>query len=102
MASRLKLHEEFCEILGNRNVYFNPPETLKMSYPCIRYSCADPDQIYANDKTYRKMNEYEGVIIDYDPDSIIPDKTLEHFSMCKASKPYRADNLNHFPFTLYY
>lgn len=102
MASRLKLHEEFCEILGNRNGYFNPPESIKMSYPCIRYSLSDPDQKYANDKNYRKTNKYEGVIIDHDPDSVIPDKILEHFSMCKMSKPYRADGLNHFPFTLYY
>ena len=102
MVSRLKLHEEFCKILGTRYVYFDPPESIKMSYPCIRYLPSDPAQTYANDKNYRKTNKYDGVIIDQDSESVIPDKILEHFSMCKMSKPYRADGLNHFPFTLYY
>ena len=32
MDRRLKLHEELCDILGSRNVYFQPPETVKMKY----------------------------------------------------------------------
>ena len=32
MASRLKLQTMLEEILGSRNVYFNPPESVKMKY----------------------------------------------------------------------
>lgn len=102
MASRLKLHEELCNILGTRNVYFQPPASVIMKYDAIRYSFGDHDVKRANDKAYLKTNKYEGVVITYDPDSAIPDTMLNHFQMCDFGKPYTADNLNHFPFTLYY
>lgn len=102
MASRLNLHEVLCEVLGTEEVYFNPPESKKMSYPCIRYELSDPDLKYANDRNYSKTSKYEGVVIDWDPESTIPDSVLSRFPMCRLGKPYRADNLNHFPFTLYF
>lgn len=102
MASRLYLHEKLCDLLESRNVYFQPPSKVSMEYPAIRYSLSDPNQRYANDSNYHKTNKYEGVIIDYDPDSDIANKLLAHFPMCRLGKPYPADNLNHFPFTLYY
>lgn len=102
MASRLKLHDELCELLGSRNVYFQPPASVMMKYDAIRYSLSDPNIKRANDKIYQKVNKYEGVVITYDPDSTIPDSILYHFQMCSFEKPYVVDNLNHFPFTLYY
>ena len=100
--SRLELHEELCEILGSRNVYFQPPKSIKMQYPCIVYSKASVDKHNANNKAYIKTNEYDGMVIDYDPDSVIADNVLDHFEMCSLSNSYTADNLNHRPFKLYY
>ena len=37
MKTRYELHEFLCEILGSRNVYFQPPESVKMKYPAIVY-----------------------------------------------------------------
>lgn len=102
MASRLELHEKLCELLESRNAYFQPPQSVSMKYPAIRYAFSDPHQTYADDSNYRKTNKYEGVIIDHDPESGIPDKLLALFPMCRLGRPYPADNLNHFPFTLYY
>jgi hypothetical protein len=102
MASRLELHDELCEILGSEKVYFQPPASVKMSYPCIRYSRSRSDQKRANNHIYLNTPGYEGIVIDNNPDSVIPDKILEHFPMCSLGNPYVADNLNHFPFTLYY
>lgn len=102
MASRLELHEELCVLLRSRNVYFQPPASVIMKYDAIRYSLSDPDLKRANDKIYLKVNKYEGVVITKDPDSTIPDSILHHFQMCSLGRPYVADNLNHFPFTLYY
>lgn len=107
MASRLELHNEFIDVLGTANesesrVYFNTPESVKMSYPCIRYAKSGVDKHNANDKPYKTTNQYEGVVIDYDPDSEIADKILHRFSMCSLGRCYVADNLYHFPFTLYY
>lgn len=102
MANRLDLQAEFETLLGSRNVYFQPPSTLKMKYPCIRYSLSAPDIKRANDKMYLNTNCYEGVIIDSNPDSTIPRSMIEHFKMCSISSGYTADNLNHYPFTIYY
>lgn len=102
MASRLKLHEELCEILGTKNVYFQPPASVKMIYPCIRYSLSSVDSIYANDKNYKNTKRYEIIVIDRDPDSDIYEKILNHFEMCGFDRPYVSDNLNHWVLTLYY
>lgn len=102
MANRLKLHEELCTILGSRNVYFNPPESVRMKYDAIRYSLGGKDIKRANNRMYLSTNQYDGVVITTDPDTTIPDAILSHFEMCNLGRPYTADNLNHYPFTLYY
>lgn len=102
MASRLELHEELCTILGTENAYFNPPESLKMKYPCIRYRLADINIKYSNNKKYKNMKQYEVIVIDQDPDSNIYEKILEHFTMSNFDRMYTAENLNHFVLTIYY
>lgn len=102
MAERLTLHEELCELLGSRNVYFQPPESVKMKYDAIRYALGGKNIARANNKVYRKVNQYEGVVITRNPETTIPDEMLSHFEMCSFGRPYTADNLNHYPFTLYY
>ena len=102
MASRLELHEELCDILGSRNVYFQPPASIKLNYPCIVYSISSINKQNANDKMYKSMNEYKVVVIDSDPDSEIPNKIISHFPMCRFDRAYTSDNLNHSALSLYY
>lgn len=102
MASRLDLQTELETILGSRNVYFQPPASLRMQYDAIRYELGGKDIARANNRLYKFVNQYEGVVITRDPDTTIPDKLLSHFEMCSFGRPYTADNLNHYPFTLYY
>jgi hypothetical protein len=102
VGSRLKLHEELCTLLGSRNVYYQPPTQIKMEYPCIRYSLSGIDQKHANNGNYKNTTRYEITLIDYDPDTAFLQKILEHFPMCSFDRPYAANNLNHFVFTLYY
>ena len=102
MAERLTLHEELCELLGSRNVYYQSPESVKMQYDAIRYELAGKDLKRASNKIYRMTNQYDGVVITRNPDTPLPDKILSHFEMCSFGRPYIADNLNHYPFTLYY
>ena len=102
MANRLDLHEEFCKLLKSRNVYFQPPANIRMSYPAIRYKLSDISKTAANDKAYRLVNGYEVIYIDRNPDSDIPAKILEHFPMCSFVRWYAADDLNHWVFTIFY
>ena len=103
MERRLELHEELCELLGSRNVYFQPPESLKMQYPCIRYSISDMPKLNANDKVYLKTcTTYAVTVIDADPDSDISTRILSHFSMVRFDRTYTSNNLNHHILTLNY
>ena len=100
MASRLKLHEKFCEILGNRNVYFQPPSSVKMQYPAIVYSRKDIETAFANNGVYKQAPSYEAILIDRNPDSEFVEKLLL-LSHCRYERHYEADNLNHDVFTIY-
>lgn len=102
MASRLDLHEEFCNVLGTRNVYYNSPESVKMNYPCIRYNLAGLDTKFANNEIYNSIKKYEVTVIDKDPDSPIYDDIIRHFPMCRLDRVYVAANLYHYVITLYY
>ncbi len=99
--SREDLHEILCEKLGSRNVYFQPPESIKLKYPCILYELGDIWNYYANDSVYSKKKLYTLTIIDKDPDSELPE-VLNELPYCEMDRFYTADNLNHWVFTLYY
>lgn len=73
-----------------------------MAYDAIRYELAGKNLKRANNKIYLTTNQYDGVVITLDPDTRIPDAILSHFEMCSFGRPYIADNLYHYPFTLYY
>ena len=102
MASRLELHEEFCNILDSRNAYFQPPASVKLEYDCIKYSLSGINVRHANNGNYMSTNQYEVIVITRKPDSKIPGEILNRFKMCRFDRAYVADNLNHFVFTLYY
>ena len=101
-ARRFILHEEFCDLLESRAVYYQPPESLKMNYPCIRYSGSGFDTLYADNRAYKSIERYEGVFITRDPNSDIPELMMNQFEMCNFGSRYTANNLYHHPFTLYY
>lgn len=104
MASRLELHEELCELQGTRNVYFQPPENVKLKYPCTIYGVTGSSDIYGSDKLYRGITRYQLIVVDPDPDVSIAlkDKYLHHFQMCSFDRAYTSDNLYHNVLSIYY
>lgn len=101
MASRLKLQEKLEELLGSKNVYYQPPASVAMSYPAICYSKIKPDIKRANDKIYLKINCYEIIVISKRPDEPVIGE-IENLQNCRWDRHYTADNLNHDVLTLYY
>lgn len=101
MSTRLDLHELLCDCLGSRNVYFQPPESIKMQYPAIVYSRDDIENDHANNGTYIQSTAYNIIVIDPDPDSEVVQK-VSKLPMCTFDRHYVADNLNHDSFTIYY
>lgn len=64
MGTRLELQSKLEELLGCKNVYYQPPENLKMEYPAIRYSRSNINTRYADDVKYSSINCYEIIVID--------------------------------------
>lgn len=102
MASRLTLHAKFEELLGNNNCYYQPPESIKMKFPCIRYSLTRINTLPANDSKYNKRNQYNVIFIHKDPESEITEKILDTFDTIRMDRRYTADNIYHDVYTLYY
>jgi hypothetical protein len=99
---RVQLQTLLEEILGSRNVYFQPPETVKMNYPCIVYSRGYIERtLYADDIPYQHKVRYDVLVIDKNPDSEILDK-IASLPMCIFQRSYTKDNLNHDLYNLYY
>ena len=101
MPSRLELQTTLEGILGSRNVYFQPPSSVRMQDPAIVYSRKDIEKRAADDGSYRKLPSYEVVLVDKNPDSQFVEKILD-LPYCSFDRHYESDNFNHDVFTLYF
>lgn len=101
MAQRLDLQELFVDLLGSDNVYFQPPPTVKMRYPCIIYKRDDINTDFANNEPYKHKKRYKITVIDANPDSNIHEKVAE-LPLCSYDRFYTADNLNHDVYNLFF
>lgn len=101
MASRLELQTKLEELLGNKNVYYQPPENLKIEYPAIVYSKSKIESRYANDAKYSNFTLYEIIVIDRKPDNETIQKILE-LPLSSFDRHYTSNNLNHDVINLYF
>lgn len=99
--SRLELQKILENLMGSRNVYFQPPETVKLQYPCIVYNRSEVDVIHADNLSYATKKLYSLMLIDRNPDSEFVDKILS-LPYCNFDRHYAAENLNHDIFTIYF
>ena len=89
------------KILGNRQVYFQPPESVSMSYPAIKYSRSNMNVKHADDSIYLQRVRYEIIVIDRKPNNQIVEELLK-LPYCSYDRGYKSNNLNHDVLTLYY
>lgn len=101
MGSRLELQTLLESVLGSRNVYYQPPASVRMNYPAIVYFRSNIENDFANDSAYIQSLAYEVIVIDEDPDSNIVMR-VSQLPMCRYDRHYTSDNLNHDVFTLYF
>ena len=101
MHDRQELHEVLCNILGSRNVYFQPPESIKMKYPAIVYSLNDISNKHGDNLPYTQSISYSVTVIDKNPDNKIV-VSISKLPFCRFNRHFTYDNLNHYVFTLYY
>lgn len=102
MAQRTDLHAILVNIIGpDGGVYFQPPETISMKYPCVRYALSGINAKFADDSPYSHRRRYTITVIDRNPDSEIPMK-IASLKSCVMNRCYTANNLNHYVFEIYF
>lgn len=102
MRSRQMMQTKLETLLGSRNVYFAPPESVKMKYPCFVYNYSRFSTRRANDKAYTVIPHYDVTYISKNPDSGMIERMLEAYEMCSHIDSYMTENLNHDKFDVYY
>lgn len=100
-TKRIQFHEILVNLFGNSNVYYRPPENLKMQYPCIRYKKENIVSTHADNISYRKTDRYQITVIDKKPDNEVIEKILD-LPMSSFETHYESDNLNHDVIVVYY
>ena len=101
MGSRIELQAMLEELLGSRNVYFQPPESIRMKYTAIVYSLNNNEKFHASNAINKRNVAYTIAYIDEDPDSENVEK-ISKLPYCNFDRFYTSDNLNHYIFTIYY
>jgi hypothetical protein len=101
MPSRIELQTLLETLLESRNVYFQPPASVKMSYPAIVYGLESVESTFADDGVYLSQKKYSITVIDENPDSLIPGK-IAMLPSCRFNRHYESDNLNHDVYILCY
>lgn len=106
MNDRLELDEVLAGIIGitesdgDRHIYLNPPPSVRMRYPAIKYSLNNIDSKFANNGVYKLSPSYQVILIDEDVDTKYLEPILR-IPSCRFNRFYIADGLNHWVFTIY-
>jgi hypothetical protein len=101
MLPRTELQTLLETVLGSGEVYFQPPSSVKMVYPCIIYERSDIRAKFADNEQYILDKEYTITVITKDPDSIIPDKVAK-LQKCQMDRHFESEGLNHDVFIIYF
>jgi len=98
---RLELHEKLKSIMTNGNVYHQPPESVKLKYPCIVYERASGQTLYADNLPYITPIRYTITLIDKKSVSDYLEPLL-NLPYCSFDRHFASDDLNHDVFSIYY
>ena len=99
MGQRLDFHAILKGICPN--VYFQPPENIKMVYPCIVYHRDYRLMKYANNFPYWGKKRYLVTVMDTDPDSTLPEQVAA-LPMSSFDRFFTKDQLNHDVYQIFF
>lgn len=102
---RIEAHQALVgamELAGyTSHVYYQPPESIKLVYPCIVYNREKFDTRYSNNKVYKDMTRYTVTVMDKNAESPLAD-VLRDLQYCEMDREFTSENIHHFVFTLFY
>ena len=103
----MRTWSEFQEVLQNiigedGKVYYQPPENLKIKYPCIVFDRTNALSSFADNKPYRITKRYTVTLITKTADN---DKYLDkllNLPMSTYDRQFVTDGLVHDVFSIYF
>lgn len=98
---RLDLQVILEMLLGTTNVYFQPPATLAMEYPCIVYQRDSGITKFAANVPYSHTKRYQVTHISRTSDSDVQDK-IALLPQTLRVRFFTAAGLNHDVFEIYF
>lgn len=103
MRTWSELHEILQNILGeDGKAYFQPPENLKLKYPCIVFDRSGARILNADNLNYQITKSYTITLITKTADN---DKYLDkllQLPMCTFDREFITDGLVHEVFSIYF
>ena len=99
MGTRDQLHQILKGITDN--VYFQPPEGIKMKYPCIVYTRNKLNTEHADNNPYRITKGYSLTVMYAHPDSDLSAK-VALLPTASLERNFRSKNVYHDVFNIYY
>lgn len=103
MKTWSQLQEVLQEIMGpNHKVYYQPPENLKLSYPCIVYENSNALSTFADNKPYVKTKRYAVTLMCKTADNDYYKDQLLDLPMCTFDREFKNDGIVHSVFNLYF
>lgn len=95
------LISEFSNILGSGNVYYEPPESIKLKYPCIIFKRETSNGEHADNLRYTITTKYSITLVDTESDSSYISAILS-LPFTEHTNHYVSDGLHHDIFTIYW
>lgn len=96
-----KTISETVYITASEHAYYQPPENIKMKYPCVVYEKRKPSEYHADNRRYVSWPSFTITAISRDPDDRISEKLLT-LPYCAFDRRFVSDNLYHDVYTIYY
>ena len=85
---------------GNKSVYFQPPENIRMTYPAIVYKRSKIYKKNADDDVHVQTYSYQVTVIDSDPDSSLV-QYIAAMPRTRFENHFVVNGLNHDIFEIY-
>ena len=93
MRTREDLQKKLVEIIGNNNVYFQPPSNVQMKYPAIRYQLDSIELQRADNLNYSKFRSYAITHIYKSLSNELTDKMISSFQSIRFVSRMYVDGL---------
>lgn len=98
---RTELNDKLISVLGSSNVYFEPPESVKLRYPCIVYERSAGDTNFADNMPYGFKTRYQVTLISKKADESAFARLSMSFPSILYNRHFVSDGLHHDVFSLW-